>query len=217
MSATKAAASMSFKGSNDCGRKSPSSVRDRRACCSGSCVTPTASTTSSSSARRRITCSAASAPACSSRARSRCSTKSASARALHREGLVHDGIELAFARRAPSHRSACALTAARRVMVYGQTEVTRDLMDAREAAALPRLRSRQTSAPHDFDSAQPARPLRQGRRHPRDRLRFHRRLRRFSRRQPRKRAGGGDHDLRAHLSVRLARHPVRHAAGQPTN
>ncbi|UCE30348.1 MAG: FAD-dependent monooxygenase, partial [Burkholderiales bacterium] len=52
---------------------------------------------------------------------------------LHREGLVHDGTQLCFDGR--RHRIDFAeLTGGKTVTVYGQTEVTRDLMDAREAA-----------------------------------------------------------------------------------
>jgi p-hydroxybenzoate 3-monooxygenase len=52
---------------------------------------------------------------------------------LHDQGLVHDGIELAFSGR--RHRiDFAALVPGKHVTVYGQTELTRDLMDAREAA-----------------------------------------------------------------------------------
>ena len=52
---------------------------------------------------------------------------------LEAQGLPHDGFEIALAGR--THRIDLAgPTGGRRVTVYGQTEVTRDLMDAREAA-----------------------------------------------------------------------------------
>jgi p-hydroxybenzoate 3-monooxygenase len=55
---------------------------------------------------------------------------------VHAEGLVHHGIELCFG--GGRHRIAFErLTTGRSVVVYGQTEVTRDLMDARAAAGLP--------------------------------------------------------------------------------
>ena len=55
---------------------------------------------------------------------------------MHAEGLLHDGIELCFG--GARHRiDLHGLTGGKRVMVYGQTEVTRDLMDARAAAGLP--------------------------------------------------------------------------------
>jgi hypothetical protein len=51
---------------------------------------------------------------------------------LHSEGLVHDGVEIAFAggrHRIDMKRS----TSGKTVTIYGQTELTRDLMDARDA------------------------------------------------------------------------------------
>jgi p-hydroxybenzoate 3-monooxygenase len=51
---------------------------------------------------------------------------------LHREGLVHRGIEIAFA--GTRHRiDLSGPTGGKSVTIYGQTEVTRDLMDALEA------------------------------------------------------------------------------------
>ena len=52
----------------------------------------------------------------------------------HREGLVHEGVELAFG----GHRHRIDLKAAtgKTMMIYGQTEVTLDLMNARKAAGL---------------------------------------------------------------------------------
>jgi p-hydroxybenzoate 3-monooxygenase len=49
------------------------------------------------------------------------------------EGLVHEGFELALAGRRV-HIDLKGLTGGKTVMIYGQTEVTRDLMAAREAA-----------------------------------------------------------------------------------
>ena len=55
---------------------------------------------------------------------------------LHREGLVHDGFALSFD--GARHRvDLRGLTGGSTVTVYGQTEVTRDLMVAREAAGAP--------------------------------------------------------------------------------
>jgi p-hydroxybenzoate 3-monooxygenase len=52
---------------------------------------------------------------------------------MRAEGLVHDGTELCFG--GARHRiDFRALTGGRHVIVYGQTEVTRDLMDARRRA-----------------------------------------------------------------------------------
>ena len=51
---------------------------------------------------------------------------------LHREGLVHRGIELRFAAR--SHRIDLEALTGRTITVYGQQEVVRDLIGARTAA-----------------------------------------------------------------------------------
>ncbi|HEY8357031.1 MAG TPA: 4-hydroxybenzoate 3-monooxygenase [Ramlibacter sp.] len=54
---------------------------------------------------------------------------------MRQEGLVHDGVELLF--KGARHRiDFPGLTGGKTVMVYGQTEVTRDLMAARAAAGL---------------------------------------------------------------------------------
>jgi p-hydroxybenzoate 3-monooxygenase len=54
---------------------------------------------------------------------------------MHQEGLVHEGIELLF--KGARHRiDFPGLTGGKTVMVYGQTEVTRDLMAARAAEGL---------------------------------------------------------------------------------
>lgn len=50
---------------------------------------------------------------------------------LHREGLQHDGFELAF--NGIRHRIDLKALTGKSVMVYGQTEVTKDLFDARFA------------------------------------------------------------------------------------
>lgn len=50
---------------------------------------------------------------------------------LHREGLPHDGFDLAFD--GARHRIDLAGLTGKSVMVYGQTEVTKDLFDARFA------------------------------------------------------------------------------------
>ena len=54
---------------------------------------------------------------------------------MHAEGLVHEGFTLAFAGR--KHRiNLKELTGGKTVMIYGQTEITRDLMEARQAEGL---------------------------------------------------------------------------------
>ena len=70
------------------------------------------------------------------------------------EGLPHEGIELLF--QGQRHRiDMHGLTGGRQVTVYGQTEVTRDLMQAREAAGLRTIYNATPVALHDFDGTQP--------------------------------------------------------------
>lgn len=72
---------------------------------------------------------------------------------LHREGLPHDGFDIAFDGR--RHRVDLFGLTGKRVMVYGQTEVTRDLMTAREAAGALSVYEAEDVQPHDFDSQRP--------------------------------------------------------------
>jgi p-hydroxybenzoate 3-monooxygenase len=73
---------------------------------------------------------------------------------MHREGLVHQGIELSFSGR--RHRiDMHALTGGKAVMVYGQTEITRDLMEARTAAGLPTIYEALDVSVADFDGKRP--------------------------------------------------------------
>jgi len=73
---------------------------------------------------------------------------------MHREGIVHHGIELCFG--GQRHRiDLHGLTGGKAVMVYGQTEITRDLMDARTAAGLTTVYEAQDVSVHDFDTKQP--------------------------------------------------------------
>jgi p-hydroxybenzoate 3-monooxygenase len=70
------------------------------------------------------------------------------------EGLPHDGVELCFG--GQRHRIDLHGLTGKRVMVYGQTEVTRDLMAARSAAGLPTVYEADDVAVQGFDSAQPS-------------------------------------------------------------
>jgi p-hydroxybenzoate 3-monooxygenase len=72
---------------------------------------------------------------------------------MHREGLPHDGFSLAFD--GGHHRIDLHALTGKRVMVYGQTEVTRDLMDARRAAGLNTVYSAENVSIAGFDSARP--------------------------------------------------------------
>ncbi|TQV82276.1 4-hydroxybenzoate 3-monooxygenase [Denitrobaculum tricleocarpae] len=73
---------------------------------------------------------------------------------LEREALIHGGIELAFngQRRQIDMKS---LTGGSVVTVYGQTEVTRDLMDARDAMNGHLIYEAEDVVPHDFDGGRP--------------------------------------------------------------
>ncbi|WP_322516343.1 4-hydroxybenzoate 3-monooxygenase [Rhodopseudomonas palustris] len=73
---------------------------------------------------------------------------------LHQEGLVHDGFEIAFS--GQRHRIDLAgTTGGKHVTVYGQTEVTRDLMEARTAAGLTNIYDAADVSLHDFDGDTP--------------------------------------------------------------
>ena len=71
----------------------------------------------------------------------------------HREGLVHDGIELAFG--GGRHRIDMKAATGKTVMIYGQTEVTLDLMNARKAAGLTTVYEAADVKPLDFDTDHP--------------------------------------------------------------
>jgi p-hydroxybenzoate 3-monooxygenase len=73
---------------------------------------------------------------------------------MHAEGLVHAGVNLAFAGRL--HRiDLSGLTGGKSVTVYGQTEVTRDLMDARAAGGAETVYEAEAVQPHAFDTDRP--------------------------------------------------------------
>ncbi|WP_116652330.1 4-hydroxybenzoate 3-monooxygenase [Pelagibacterium sediminicola] len=72
---------------------------------------------------------------------------------MDEEGLFHDGVELSFD--GDTLRVDFNELVGRRVMVYGQTEVTRDLMDARAASGAVSIYGAQDVAIHDFDGAAP--------------------------------------------------------------
>ena len=73
---------------------------------------------------------------------------------MHAEGLVHGGINLCFD--GIRHRIDLAdLTGGKHVMVYGQTEVTRDLMEVRAAEGGRTVYEAQDVSIHDFDGQRP--------------------------------------------------------------
>ncbi len=73
---------------------------------------------------------------------------------MHREGLLHGGFELLWA--GQRHRiDLNRLTGGKNVMVYGQTELTRDLMDARQQSGATIVYEASQVSIHDFDSDKP--------------------------------------------------------------
>ncbi|MEP7302343.1 MAG: 4-hydroxybenzoate 3-monooxygenase, partial [Caldimonas sp.] len=80
---------------------------------------------------------------------------------MHAEGLPHGGIELCFG--GTRHRIDLAgLTGGKQVMVYGQTEVTRDLMQLRAADGLAAVYEAENVTLHGFDGARPSVRYRHG-------------------------------------------------------
>jgi p-hydroxybenzoate 3-monooxygenase len=69
---------------------------------------------------------------------------------MHAEGLIHHGVELSFD--GDSQRFDFSQLIGRHVMVYGQTEVTRDLMQARQSTTIYEAEDVEL---HDFDGASP--------------------------------------------------------------
>ncbi len=69
-------------------------------------------------------------------------------RRMHAEGLPHDGVALCFDDQL--HRIDLHALTGKRVMVYGQTEVTRDLMDARGASGQTTVYEAGDVAIHDW-------------------------------------------------------------------
>ncbi len=130
----------------------------------------------------------------------------------HREGLVHHGVELAFG--GARHRIDMHAATGKTVMIYGQTEVTLDLMNARKAAGLTTVYQAADVKPHDFDTDHPrVSYVKDGVSHEIacDFIAGCDGFHGVSRASVKPSAIA---DLRAGLSVRLARDPVGDAAGQ---
>jgi p-hydroxybenzoate 3-monooxygenase len=72
---------------------------------------------------------------------------------LHDEGLVHEGFDIAFSD--GRLRIDLAGLTGKTVTVYGQTEITKDLMDAREAAGAGTVYEALDVTPEGFDSDKP--------------------------------------------------------------
>ncbi|MDQ8727084.1 4-hydroxybenzoate 3-monooxygenase [Bradyrhizobium sp. LHD-71] len=72
---------------------------------------------------------------------------------LHRESLIHDGLEIAFG--GVRHRIDLKAATGKTVTVYGQTEVTRDLVDARDALGLASIFEAEDVSLHDLQTDRP--------------------------------------------------------------
>ena len=80
---------------------------------------------------------------------------------LDREGLIHHGIELRFARQ--GHRiDLSGLTGGKAVTVYGQHEVVKDMVAARLATGRPLVFEADDVTPRDIDGARPRLTYRKG-------------------------------------------------------
>ena len=83
---------------------------------------------------------------------------------LRAEGLPHDGFEMCFG--GQRHRIDLFGLTGKRVTVYGQTEVTHDLMDARAAQGQPTVYEAHDVSVHGFDGSTPrVRYLKDGQAH----------------------------------------------------
>jgi p-hydroxybenzoate 3-monooxygenase len=81
-------------------------------------------------------------------------TEAGVAERLHREGLVHQGIELQFD--GERHRIALSeLTRGKTIVIYGQTEVVKDLIAARLASGTPIYFEVDDVSVHDLTSRRP--------------------------------------------------------------
>ncbi len=72
---------------------------------------------------------------------------------IHKEGMLHGGFTYAFSGRV--ERVNMRGLIGKNVMVYGQTEVTQDLMDAREKSGALSIYEVDDAHPVDFDGQQP--------------------------------------------------------------
>jgi len=72
---------------------------------------------------------------------------------LHREGLVHEGIEISFG--GGRHRIDFRKLTGKAITIYGQTELTRDLMEARSVTGAPTFYEAPAVSLHDTSSERP--------------------------------------------------------------
>ena len=74
---------------------------------------------------------------------------------MEREGLIHDGFALSFSGEL-KRVDLKKYSGGKNVTVYGQTEVTKDLMDARTASAATQFYDAEQVTLHDIDSDHPS-------------------------------------------------------------
>jgi p-hydroxybenzoate 3-monooxygenase len=72
---------------------------------------------------------------------------------MQREGLVHDGTQICV--EGVRHRIGFKALTGKAVTVYGQTEITRDLMEARATAGAPSIYEAHDVSLHDFSGNRP--------------------------------------------------------------
>src|SRR6516165_1022429 len=65
---------------------------------------------------------------------------------MHSDGLIHEGVQICVD--GTRHRLSFKELTGKTVMVYGQTEITKDLMDGRDAAGAPTVYSAQDVSVH---------------------------------------------------------------------
>jgi p-hydroxybenzoate 3-monooxygenase len=72
---------------------------------------------------------------------------------MHADGLVHEGVQICVD--GVRHRISFTEMTGKAVMVYGQTEITKDLMDGRAAVGAPTIYAAYDVALHDIASEKP--------------------------------------------------------------
>jgi p-hydroxybenzoate 3-monooxygenase len=72
---------------------------------------------------------------------------------MHADGLVHDGVQICVD--GARHRLSLKDMTGKAVMVYGQTEITKDLMDGRALAGAPTIYSAHDVELHGISDGQP--------------------------------------------------------------
>jgi p-hydroxybenzoate 3-monooxygenase len=78
---------------------------------------------------------------------------------LHAEGLIHQGVEIGF--RGKRHRVALQNLVGKSVTVYGQTEITRDLMEVRTACGATTIYEAEDVALDGWNGSRPSVRFRQ--------------------------------------------------------